>query len=55
MSTSAIARRLVISVTTVRNHTQNILTKLGVHSRVAAVAFAVRSGLVDQSPGQGTR
>jgi PAS domain S-box-containing protein len=42
--TSAISRRLFISVATVRNHAQNILSKLGAHSRLEAVAIAFRSG-----------
>ena len=41
-STPAIARRLFISAATVRNHAQNILTKLGAHSRLEAVAIAFR-------------
>ncbi len=41
----AIANRLSISRATVRNHTQNILSKLGVHSKLAAVAMANRHGL----------
>jgi PAS domain S-box-containing protein len=42
-STLAIARQLFISTATVRNHAQNILTKLGAHSRLEAVALAFRS------------
>jgi PAS domain S-box-containing protein len=42
---TAIANRLSISRATVRNHTQNILSKLGVHSKLAAVAMANRHGL----------
>lgn len=41
----AISNRLSISRATVRNHTQNILNKLGVHSKLAAVAVANRHGL----------
>jgi len=44
-STGGIAGRLFISTATVRNHTQSILAKLGVHSRLAAVALASRSQL----------
>ena len=40
-STPAIAKQLFISTATVRNHTQSILAKLGVHSRLAAVALAL--------------
>lgn len=43
---AAIANRLSISRATVRNHTQNILRKLGVHSKLAAVAMANRYGLL---------
>jgi len=41
-----IARRLGISTNTVRTHIQSILTKLQVHSRLEAAAFALRRGLV---------
>lgn len=41
-----IARRLDVSSNTVRTHIQNILTKLQVHSRLEAAAFAVRHGIV---------
>lgn len=39
---AAIADRLYLSQATVRNHIQHILAKLGVHSRVEAVALALR-------------
>jgi len=39
---AAIARRLFLSPATVRNHIQHILSKLDVHSRVEAVALALR-------------
>ena len=42
MDTQAIARLLFISPTTVRNHIQHTLRKLGVHSRLEAVALANR-------------
>jgi DNA-binding NarL/FixJ family response regulator len=41
-----IAERLFISPHTVRNHVQRIITKLGVHSKLEAVAVATRVGLV---------
>ena len=44
-----IAAGLGISVNTVRTHVQSILTKLQVHSRLEAAAFAVRHGLVDRA------
>jgi DNA-binding NarL/FixJ family response regulator len=45
-STRDIARRLVISPNTVRNHIQHILQKLNVHSRAEAVASAIRHGFI---------
>lgn len=45
MGTSAIARELAISTATVRNHSQRILAKLQVHSRLAAVARGYAIGL----------
>jgi DNA-binding NarL/FixJ family response regulator len=38
-TTAAIAEQLFISKTTVRNHIQNIFSKLKVHSRLEAVAY----------------
>jgi DNA-binding CsgD family transcriptional regulator len=46
--TSAIANTLSISETTVRNHVQNILRKLKVHSRLEAVVYAHRHGLIER-------
>lgn len=46
-STKAIARRLGISVPTARRHIQSTFTKLGVHSRLEAVSFAVRHAIVE--------
>ena len=45
-SSEEIADRLSISVNTVRSHIQSIFTKLQVHSRLEAVAFAARHGLL---------
>ncbi len=52
-STAAIARDLSISPTTVRNHVQRIITKLHVHSRLAAVALAHSEGLILWGRGPG--
>lgn len=41
-----IAARLYISPQTVQTHVRNLLGKLGVHSKLEAVAFAVRHGAV---------
>ncbi|MCA1727001.1 MAG: response regulator transcription factor [Actinobacteria bacterium] len=46
MRNEEIATSLHLSVRTVQTHVQNILGKLGVHSRLEAVAFAARAGLV---------
>lgn len=45
-STPVIASSLFISAHTARTHVQNVLVKLGVHSRLEAAAYAVRNGLV---------
>ena len=39
-----IAQALVISPQTARTHIQNVLVKLGVHSRLEAAALAIRNG-----------
>lgn len=44
--TQQIADTLNISVNTVRNHTQNILRKLDVHSKTEAVSVALRQRLI---------
>ncbi|MDQ3956733.1 MAG: response regulator transcription factor [Actinomycetota bacterium] len=43
----SIAQELVISPQTARTHVQNVLSKLGVHSRLEAAAFARRSGAME--------
>lgn len=45
LDTHAIARALFLSTATVRNHVQNLMRKLGAHTRAEAVARAVRDGL----------
>ena len=44
----AIAVKLGISPSTARNHINNILAKLGVHSRLEAVTLSMRSGQIDE-------
>jgi two-component system NarL family response regulator len=46
LSNDAIAERFVLSLNTVRNHVQNILTKLQAHSRLEAVSLAVSQGII---------
>ncbi|MTD55144.1 response regulator transcription factor [Amycolatopsis pithecellobii] len=48
LRTDAMARRLGVSVTTVRSHVQALMTKLGVHSRLEAASFAVRHDLLGE-------
>jgi DNA-binding NarL/FixJ family response regulator/signal transduction histidine kinase len=47
LDTEQIARRLFISVRTERNHMAHILAKLGVHSQLQALVFALRHGVVE--------
>ncbi|GAA1970635.1 response regulator transcription factor [Amycolatopsis minnesotensis] len=42
-----ISARMTVARNTARNHVQRILTKLGAHSQLEAVAIARREGLVD--------
>lgn len=46
-STMRIAASMEISERTARTHIQNVLTKLGVHSRVEACSFAVKHHIVE--------
>lgn len=52
VNTRAVAAHLRVSLATVRNHVQNILGKLGVHSRLEAAAYAARHGMLgpEQEP-----
>ncbi len=47
LSDKDIADRLYVGSGTVRSHVVNIFGKLGVHSRLQALLFAVRHGLID--------
>jgi len=46
LSTAAIAKKLFIAPVTVRNHVQNLLHKLDVHSKLAAVVYAYQHSLI---------
>jgi len=46
-SSREIAQRLYLSLHTVRSHAQSVLAKLQVHSRLEAVAFVVRHGILE--------
>jgi RNA polymerase sigma factor (sigma-70 family) len=46
LDTKEIAQVLGITISTARIHMTNILSKLGVHTRVQALVFAVRHGAV---------
>jgi PAS domain S-box-containing protein len=46
LGTNEIADMLIISPSTVRNHVQNVLGKLEVHSRLEAIAYAYQHGLI---------
>ena len=50
LDSKQIAQRLYITVETERTHMVNILSKLGVHSRLQALVFALRHGAVAIPP-----
>ena len=45
--TTRMARSMGVQLSTARTHIDSVLIKLGVHSRLEAVAYAVREGIVD--------
>jgi two-component system nitrate/nitrite response regulator NarL len=47
MTARAIAAELIVEASTIRTHTRHICEKLDVHDRAAAVAVAMRHGLLD--------
>ena len=53
MPNKTIATRLSVRLNTVRNHVQNVITKLGAHSKLEAVAIATRAGLIRDVRGSG--
>ncbi|MDP9818090.1 response regulator transcription factor [Spirilliplanes yamanashiensis] len=50
LSRREIAAKLDVSVNTVRSHSQHMLSKLGVHTTLEAVALALREGAVTDRP-----
>lgn len=46
LNNTQIAKRLVVSPSTIKSHVSHILSKLGASSRSEAVALALRSGLI---------
>lgn len=50
-STADVARDMGVRYTTARTHIQNLLMKLGVHSKLEAVAFAVSNRVVTVAAG----
>jgi two-component system, NarL family, nitrate/nitrite response regulator NarL len=46
-NTTSMARSMGVRQSTLRTHIDSVLIKLGVHSRLEAVAYAVREGLVE--------
>ena len=47
MTGPEIGTRLYISASTVKTHAKSVMEKLGVHDRAAAVAEAMRRGLLE--------
>ena len=45
-----IAKELQMSPNTLRTHTQNVLTKLGLHSKLDAIVAAIRYGKISANP-----
>jgi two-component system nitrate/nitrite response regulator NarL len=44
----SMAQALMISPQTAKTHVQNVMQKLGVHSRIAAAAFAMYEGILEE-------
>ena len=47
LDSEGVAQKLNISLRTERNHMSSVLAKLGVHSQLQALVFAVRHGVVE--------
>lgn len=55
LDSETICQRLSIAPNTLRTHTQNMMSKLGTHSKLGTVAFALRHGLVEPPQPDRTR
>lgn len=53
LSNKTIAAELYLSLNTIRNYVQAVLTKLGAHSKLEAVSTAVRAGIMAYPTGDG--
>jgi two-component system, NarL family, nitrate/nitrite response regulator NarL len=51
--TTSMARSMGVQLSTIRTYIDSVLIKLGVHSRLEAVAYAVREGIIDVDAGLG--
>jgi len=49
-STTQMAHEMRVEISTVRTYVKNVLTKLGVHSRLQAAALVTREHLLDDWP-----
>jgi DNA-binding NarL/FixJ family response regulator len=47
LDSQGVADRLFITLSTERNHVASILAKLGVHSQLQALVFALRHGVIE--------
>jgi len=51
--TTSMARSMGVQLSTIRTYIDSVLIKLGVHSRLEAVAYAVREGIIDVGASRG--
>lgn len=51
--TTSMARSMGVQLSTIRTYIDSVLIKLGVHSRLEAVAYAVREGIIDVGGSRG--
>lgn len=51
LTTTEIAKKLVLSANTVQTHRQNIMDKLDLHNKTELIKYAIRKGLISIEPG----